>query len=217
VLRPAPVTPATQLPVPSPAPSTVSGAARHPVAGRGAPTAADTAGSSTPGSGTGAASTPPEQPGGVATPTLTRTRSTYPGAPRVCRTSDSAQNSSVHPGTNWCIEASATAVAGGERLSLSMCRDSTSGGQLTFADAREADLAVQHDGKTVWSWGHDHPASGSPHVLTAAADECFTWSLVWSGQTQAGAAAAHGAYTLVATTAAQELATDSASQADFRY
>ena len=148
---------------------------------------------------------------------VVRTQSRYSGYPRVCRTGDSADNQSVRPGANWCTEAAAAPSDGGERLSFTLCRDSTSGGTLTFTGSREVDFAVVSGGKTIWSWSHDHPGTPSQHTLSATADGCWVWSLVWPGMTQAGAAAGHGSYTLVATTTAQELRGDASTQIVFSY
>jgi hypothetical protein len=136
----------------------------------------------------------------------------------VCHTGDNADNNTgVSPGSDWCPEATATAVAGGERLAFTLCRDSTSGGSLTFATSREVDLVVERGSTVVWSWSHEHPGTSSPHTLSAPANGCWTWSLVWPDTTQSGAAAGHGAYTLVATSTADELRYSPQNTADFDY
>ena len=148
---------------------------------------------------------------------LTRSQSRYTGYPRVCRTGGSADNQSVQPGAEWCRDAGVVATSGGRRLSLTLCRDSSTGGTLTFNTTREVDFAVTRGGKTIWSWSHDHSGTASQHTLSAAEDGCWVWSLVWPGVTQAGDAAGHGAFTLVATTTAQELQGSPSTQVDFRY
>jgi predicted lipoprotein with Yx(FWY)xxD motif len=135
----------------------------------------------------------------------------------VCRTGDSANDQSVHPGAQWCPEADVNPTANGKRLSLTLCRDSSAGGTLTFDSTREVDFAVTRGGKTIWTWSHDHPGSASQHTLSAAADGCWVWSLVWPGVTQAGRSVGEGAYTLVATTTAQELQGSPSTQVDFSY
>ena len=206
ILRPAPAPPAGAV---SPAPH--SSRASAPEGVNGAAPASPRPGSlpapppaPKPASSTGSAPSG-HRPASIV---LTRTSSAYTGEPRVCRTGDTVDNSSVNPGQAWCSEAAATPVDGGERLALTLCRDSTSSGSLTFASSREVDFVVKRGSAVVWSWSHAHPGASSPHTLTAASDACWTWALIWPGVTQSGADAGHGPYTLVATSASNELNTD---------
>ena len=222
VLRPAPVTPATQLPgrlaqSPSPSPSLAAPSGpQHllPVTGgrSGGATSATSAAGATP------TPSPSPQHAGSREPSLVRTQSTYTGATRVCTGSQYGDTSGQQQsGAGWCLDVSAAAVSGGERLSLTLCRDSTSGGSLTFATTREVDLAVMRGGTTVWSWSHDHAGTPSQHTLAASANGCWTWSLVWPDVTQSGSSAGHGTYTLVATSTADELQGHPSRQVAFSY
>jgi len=148
---------------------------------------------------------------------LVRSQGRYTGAPRVCRNGFQSDNQSFDPGDDWCVDASTARADGGQRLTLALCRDSTSGGTATFASTREVDFAVLSGGKTIWSWSHDHPGTPSQHTLSATADGCWVWSLVWPGISQSGRAVGHGSYTMVATTTAQELKKNPSSQVGFRY
>lgn len=222
VLRPAPVTPVTQPPgrsaqSPSPSPSraTPSGP-QHllPVTGgqSAGVTSAGSAGAPTP------SLSPSPQHAGSSEPSLVRTQSTYTGATRVCAGSQYGDTSGQQQsGAGWCLDASAVTVSGGERLSLTLCRDSTSGGSLTFATTREVDLAVTRGGATVWSWSHDHAGTPSQHTLAASANGCWTWSLVWPDVTESGSSAGHGSYMLVATSTADELQGHPSTQVAFSY
>lgn len=209
VLRPAPVAPATRLPTPgsSVAPSAAAGAHRGGAAvssvrasGRSAspaPATASRSGVMATSSQAGHFSSSAVQ--------LTRQPGRNPDAPNVCRTGISSDNQTTHVGDDWCTAATAVAVAGGERLSYRLCRDSTTGGTLHFAGSREVELTVSRNGSTVWRYSAHVTDARSPHTLTAAADDCWTWSLVWPGTTDSGAAAPRGRYALNATSTANEL------------
>lgn len=220
VLKPAPVTPATQQP-PAPAgPSAAPGPVVSPAgSARPRPGAASVTPPRTAGSEATAKGAPQKRTGEqvITQPVLARTRSSYSGYPRVCRTGDHATDSSVQPGDNWCFDAAATSVSGGERLSLTLCRDSTSDGTLTYGTSNEVDFVVMQGRQTVWRWSRAHPPSSSPHSLSAAADGCWEWSLVWPGRTQSGAAAGHGGYTLVVSTTADQLSAERPTQVAFTY
>lgn len=218
VLRPAPVAPATQLPAPGgPTPTAV---ASGPAATQAVPGSTD--------GRRGPVQQPPSSPASSTSSSgpstarrsdivVVRTQSRYTGYPRVCRTGDQANNDTVRPGADWCSDAAATPAKAGEQLSLTLCRDSTTGGTLTYASTHEVDFAVVDHGTTLWQWSHDNPGSASRHTLSASADGCWVWSLVWPGVTQSGAGAAHGTYTLVATTTADELQGNATAQVPFSY
>ena len=218
VLRPAPVPPATALPTPSvtSAPPVVGAQPAKP------PPSAHPVVSGNVGPGAKRPSATGTAPAGESTApgdsiVLSRSQTRYTGYPRVCRTGASSDSQSTHPGSEWCRDAAAETADGGKRLSLTLCRDSTSGGSLSFANTREVDFAVVTGGATIWSWRHDHPGTPSQHTLSASADGCWVWSLVWPGVTQAGGPAPHGSYTLVATSTAQELEGDASTQVSFTY
>jgi len=220
MLRPAPAPPATQVPAPgtSHAPAVLAGHHGGPVSpgpGQQAVGSRPLTASSTAPSSSGSSSQHTSSRG--AQVVLVRSQSRYTGYPRVCRNGPNANNESVQPGNDWCLDAATTHTDRGQRLSLELCRDSTSGGSLTFATTREVDFAVTSGGKTIWSWSHDHPGTSSQHTVSATADGCWVWSLVWPGITQTGAAVGHGSYTLVATTTAQELRMDGSAEVPFRY
>jgi hypothetical protein len=126
-------------------------------------------------------------------------------------------NSNLHTEYGWCFTAVAKAAPAGERLTLQLCRDHTGGGTLSYPTSREVDLAVQRNGKTVWSWAPGHPGHPDRHTLTAPRDGCWNWSLVWPHVDTAGKTVRHGTYTLVATTAATELQAEPSSTARFSF
>jgi hypothetical protein len=225
VLRPAPVAPATQPPSPVvssaasvPANVTHGGAASHQ---RQSPNHAVgnlpvvAGGPSTAPSG---ASAPPVRHGQAdASVAVTRTSGRNSAGPQVCRTGASSENTAVHPGDNWCPTVTAVSVSGGERLSYTLCRDSTSAGTLHFPNSREVNFSVVRNGATVWRYTAHSSASPSPHTLTAKADDCWTWSLVWPGTTDSGAAAPHDRYTVSATSTADEFEGAPLTTATFDY
>ena len=152
-------------------------------------------------------------------PTLTRYRSTYAGGvanPRLCSGVESTDDNGTHHGVDWCPAAKVGRVSGGERLTFQICRDSTSGGQLTFADSREVNLVLRHNSHVVWSWARVAPGQPDSHTLSARADGCWNWTLVWPGVTAAGRTAPRGSYTLTASSTVQEVSPQLA-KASFRY
>jgi hypothetical protein len=157
---------------------------------------------------------------GHRTPYMTRYRSTWKGSGvadrRLCSGVESSDDQGTHHGVGWCPSAIATRVSGGERLTFQICRDSTSGGQLTFSGSREVDLVLRHNGHVVWSWAKVRPGHPDSHHLTAAADGCWNWTLVWPGVTSGGRAAPRGSYTVTASSTAQEVSPQLAT-ADFSY
>jgi hypothetical protein len=139
-------------------------------------------------------------------PQLSRSRSSYAGAPRLCGGSTYGNTSgSLHSGVGWCLDALVTPTAGGERLTITLCRDGSGGGALSYTSSREVDLAVSRDGTRLWSWGRTHPGRPHDHQLVAKANGCWNWSVVWPRETDDGQPAPHGAYVFTATTTATEL------------
>jgi hypothetical protein len=139
-------------------------------------------------------------------PRLSRWQSTYTGGPRECTGSTySGPDGTFESAVGWCASATATSLSGGVRLQLQLCRDSTGGGTLTFSGTREVDLAVRDGQRTVWDWAKLHPGSSGPHQLSATANGCWNWSVVWPGVTQSGASSVHGVYTFVGTSTASEM------------
>ncbi|HET7309834.1 MAG TPA: hypothetical protein VFJ17_00750 [Mycobacteriales bacterium] len=164
-------------------------------------------GTSTAPSGTVASTPPPSrQVAGTSGPTLTRWQSTYTGATRECTGSTyGGGDGTLQSAVGWCAAVTATPLSHGVRLQLQLCRDSTGGGTLTFSGTREVDLAIRESGRTVWDWAKLHPGSAGTHQLSAAANGCWNWSLVWPDETQSGTSAGHGTFTFVGTSTANEM------------
>lgn len=142
-------------------------------------------------------------------PQLVRTYGPRPKAPGdlavICGAQSSSDGNTAQTETDWCLSAVTKAVSGGVRLTVDLCRDSTSAGTLTFPTTAEADITVQRGGKVVWDYAQAHSSHSFRHVLDAAADHCWDWSVVWPDITQTGASAGHGTFTFVATSYAQEV------------
>lgn len=139
-------------------------------------------------------------------PTLSRWQSTYTGGARECTGSTySGPDGTFESAVGWCATAIATSLSDGVRLHLQLCRDSTGGGTLTFSGTREVDLEVRDGSRTVWDWAKLHPGSAGPHQLSAIANGCWNWSVLWPDVTQSGAPAGHGVFTFVGTSAANEM------------
>jgi hypothetical protein len=137
--------------------------------------------------------------------------------PRVCQGSTYSDDGRLGYAVDWCLTSAATPVAGGVELSLEICRDATSNGRLTFDSTREVDLTVKQGSTTIWDWARAHPGSPDNHQLSAPANGCWDWSLVWPGVTQSGRAAGHGSFTLVARSTAQELSGMPIDSVSFSY
>ena len=149
-------------------------------------------------------------------PTLQRTRTTHQET-RLCGGSTSNDDDTVNNGIGWCLTPLVTQVNAGQRLTVEVCRDSTAGGSLNFASTREVDLVVSANGNTIWNWAHAHPGHAAPHTLSAGANGCWDWSVVWSGQTNDGGSAPHGTLTFTAVTTAQEMRGNPSESTTFDY
>jgi len=136
---------------------------------------------------------------------------------QVCSGDFSSGQASIGNGLGWCLAASATKVAGGERFRYTACRDDTRGGTLSYAGSREVDFAVRQNGKTIWDWGRSHPDSPGAHTRKAAVNDCWNWQLVWPDVRQSGASAGHGKFTFVGTTTADELSGYQPETINFRF
>ena len=173
-------------------------------AGR-APTTTERVAGTAP-SGTGATPPPSGQAAGTSGPTLSRWQSTYTGGPRECTGSTySGPDGTFESAVGWCAAVTATTLSDGVQLEFQLCRDSTRGGTLTFPGTREVDLAVRQGSKTIWDWAKLHPGSAGTHQLSAGANGCWNWSVVWPDQTQTGASAGSGPFTFVGTSTANEM------------
>ena len=139
-------------------------------------------------------------------PTLTRWQSTYTGSPRECTGSTyGGSDGTLESAVGWCAAVSTSSVTHGVRLHFQLCRDATGAGTLTFAGTREVDFAVRQGSHTVWDWAKLHPGSAGTQQLSATANGCWNWSLVWPDQTQSGASAGHGTFTFIGTSTANEM------------
>lgn len=155
-----------------------------------------------------------------AQPQLTRYRSTYVnpfGSARLCGTQTYGNSHGIENSAGWCLAALTSSTKSGERLTVQLCRDSTSGGQLTYTGSREVDLTVKRGSSVVWQWSKLHPGQPDDHTLGAPKNGCWNWSLVWPDITQHGAAAGHGSFTFVARTTAKELGAKPTESATFTF
>lgn len=153
-------------------------------------------------------------------PQLHRYRSTFvdpPGSARVCGNQTYGDAHGFENSVGWCLDALVSKTASGEQLTVQLCRDSTTGGQLTYATTREVDLTVKRGSSVVWRWSRTHPGTPDEHMLSAPKNGCWNWSLVWPGVTQNGADAGHGTFTFLARTTAKELGAQPTQSLNFDY
>lgn len=220
ILRPAPMPAASQ---PAPTSTFHPEISLNPVSSGRATPAATVAPASTRSAATATATpsattstqAPSEPRAGLV---LTRTSSHYSGSPQVCEGGFAgSSDNTTQASANWCPSASATRSDGGIRLAYTICRDSTGAGSLAFESSREVELAVSAGSKTVWAYSHAQPGSPDRHVLSAKADDCWTWSLDWPGVDDAGHAVAHGTYTLSASSTATDRDRLQPTQVQFRW
>ncbi|HET6818351.1 MAG TPA: hypothetical protein VFH66_14080 [Mycobacteriales bacterium] len=163
----------------------------------------------TTGTGPSGTATSPTRSGQVSRsqgPTLTRWQSTYTGGPRECTGSTYGDSGgTLQSAVGWCAAVTATPLSRGVRLQFQLCRDSTGRGTLTFPGTREVDFAVDQGSRTIWDWAKLHPGGAGTHQLSANANGCWNWSLLWPDVTQTGASAGHGTFTFVGTSTANEM------------
>lgn len=108
---------------------------------------------------------------------------------------------------NWCVDEQVTPSARGRDLVLQLCRDQSGAAPLTFPGGREVEIVVSRAGHEVWRWSADHPDRGPAHTLDTPATACWTWTAPWTTVDQHGRPLPAGAYTMLATTQAAEVAT----------
>jgi hypothetical protein len=153
-------------------------------------------------------------------PQLSRYRSTYvdpPGSARLCGNQTYGDAHGVENSFGWCLAALIDKTGSGERLTVQLCRDSTSGGRLSYTGSREVDLTVRQGSSVVWRWSRSHPGRPDAHTLSAPKNGCWNWSLVWPDINQHGASAGHGTFTFVARTTASELGAQPTQSLRFDY
>jgi hypothetical protein len=168
--------------------------------------------------GTGVTPAPGGRTAPAPAPSLTRSQSTYTGGPRECTGSTyGGPDGTFESAVGWCAAVTTTPVSQGVRLRFQLCRDSTGGGSLSFSGSREVDLTVRQGGKTIWDWAARHPGGPDTHRLSAKANGCWNWSLVWPDVTQTGASAGHGTFTFAATSTANEMKGAPQYATTFRY
>lgn len=146
------------------------------------------------------------------TPELTRTYtppkalSASPSV-SVCGESFSSDDQGTTSRTNWCVSGQALATKRGHDLRLTLCRDQTSAGTMTFRQAHEVDFVVSRNGRELWRWSADRPKEGAAHTLQVPATACWEWTVPWTDVDQQGRRLPKGTYSLLAVTQAAEIST----------
>jgi hypothetical protein len=154
------------------------------------------------------------------TPDLSRTyfaadQSLVYGGTHLCGGSTTRDDTNTGSTINWCHSALVTKTTGGHTLAAQLCRDGSSGKQLTFQSTREVDLQVKRGGKTVWRWSVGHTFASEPHVLQVEADHCWRWTLSWGDVDGAGKALPSGNYELWVTSYGAEMAANPETSVGF--
>jgi hypothetical protein len=196
------------------APTSVPGQRSHAVSPPGAgqpgapapaPTATAAGGSARPRSATTPQPTARPQ-GAYRTPPLTRSYAApSPTDARICEASVTTDGQGTRKRIDWCITPKVTQTDAGHDLSVVVCRDRTADSTLTFGRNLEADLAIEHGGKTVWRWSAGHPSVQQTHALSTPAGGCWSWTAAWTDVDHAGRPLPVGSYDLVVVSLADQV------------
>jgi hypothetical protein len=108
--------------------------------------------------------------------------------------------------SGYCRDAIPDSYRTDGTLQARICTTNATSTALHYPSARELDLAVVQDGRTLWRWSRTHPDRAGAHTSRLPAGRCTYWSTAWRGVDDAGHLLAPGDYTLVATFSADELA-----------
>jgi hypothetical protein len=101
----------------------------------------------------------------------------------------------------WCTTARGTAQNNGMSylLEIAVCHSVAYGtADLHFAQNREADFKVVHDGDKDLVWTHSlgQPVFASAHTVTFGGGDCAVWQNVWDGYDDYGYDPPSGSYTV---------------------
>jgi hypothetical protein len=144
---------------------------------------------------------------GYRTPPLTRTYAApIPTGARFCEASVTTDSQGTRKRIDWCITPKVTTSATGHDLTVVVCRDQTTDSTLSFGRSLEADLAVVHNGRTVWRWSAGHPSVQQAHALSTPAGACWSWTTAWTDVDGTGRALPSGSYDLVVVSLADQVA-----------
>jgi hypothetical protein len=137
-------------------------------------------------------------------------------SPRVCGAQVYGDDDGFNSSSDWCLAPIVTTTSRGHDLTVQLCRDSTSSGQLTFARTREVELVVRAGSRTVWRWSTGQPDAAHRHTLDAGADGCWLWTAPWTDVDARGNRLPEGSYTLLVTASATEVTALGAKETSFQ-
>lgn len=147
------------------------------------------------------------------TPELTRTYMpppalSTPGSVRVCGgTFTGDTEGSTQSRTSWCLTTQAITTKRGHDLRLTLCRDQTGPGTMTFSHGHEVELVVRRGTREVWRWAAGRPDTGAAHTLQTPATACWEWTAPWTDVDQHGRRLPKGSYSVLAITQAKQIPT----------
>jgi hypothetical protein len=91
-------------------------------------------------------------------------------------------------------------------ITAQICNVGTVTEMLSFATARELDVAVRHAGLDVWRWSLGRHFAATPHEIMVGTQECVVWTTQWALVDSHGAKVPAGTYAVVADFDADEVA-----------
>jgi hypothetical protein len=105
-----------------------------------------------------------------------------------------------------CTEVSSSSSSTGKTtLTANICNVDTADATMSYATARELDVAIVQAGEEVWRWSVGRTFAASPHELALPMGECLRWTTDWTQVDQSGRPVAKGTYRVVADFDAEEL------------
>ena len=106
-----------------------------------------------------------------------------------------------------CTEVYATSSSNNTMsITAQICNVGTVTEMLSFATARELDVAVRHAGLDVWRWSTGRHFAATPHEIMVGTQECVMWTTDWALVDSHGVKVPAGNYEVVAEFDADEVA-----------
>jgi hypothetical protein len=106
-----------------------------------------------------------------------------------------------------CTDVSAYSNGSGtQSITAEICNVGASTERLSFATARELDIAVRHAGVDIWRWSIGRQFAATPHEASLGVGECIVWTTSWTQVDTRGVPVKSGSYVVVAEFDADEVA-----------
>ncbi|MCU1589232.1 MAG: hypothetical protein JWP11_488, partial [Frankiales bacterium] len=90
-------------------------------------------------------------------------------------------------------------------ITADICNVGTATETVSYATARELDVAVRQGNREVWRWSTGRRFGATPHEASVPIGECLTWTTSWSQVDVHGVPVAKGTYDVTADFDAEQL------------